>query len=769
MLARGETDSVCIHMRVTGQCTHVWKKKYDRVMGKARQEQINEIALGNGRLMPPARRAAKSLSRVDGHSFAVGNHGGLATDVETQYELSREAKKKLFKDMNLTGDMLVNVINVIEALKEKDKKRRSSRGDSSTDFLGLVHNSSFHNGLHMEIWTKEILKLVNQLRPKALILYKDGTGELLHLKGCTKPGHIIHSMISMCPLEMLLKDENFRYGRRTQEAMPIGEVIGHHQPGVTCSRFWKYFFAAADKIHGDQKNPLPNPVLLNTDNCGQYQNGWIDALRVTGQVTNRVMWNNVTLLILFWYEYQISVGRPEDNQKIARTAYTMFEKLCPSAIHACRPHVCGDGKDWVASKKRLPEVKNLGDRLRSMFAHVFNQMTSLSSIRHATTILTHAILLLQRDEIELPSFSIDSPVHEHHDEAEWNKHAKDMRAELDRAADCLYIRDTVELKELIQTEMEVNERPHCQSFSGVQQVDEATNYLKQRKAFVYAYLSSINLDNSTGIIKYHLIYDAIESDKGEFIPITSGAFQKEVELPYPGGRIANEWKCDSAAQYLKRTWLKSPALWSYAVIHLLREALQCHIYGNNCHMEGVIGNKKKQPDRALHCSEPATYLESQWESFEEKSRTFVANLERMDGIVNRRKAAAAAATMIDGKKTDDAIENESFMTEGAMWDSKQNGGHTPELRLQNSLRHLFVNKFGHSKFSVWHKFMSDWIAENGVGDLNGMGKSNFNDWMNGRRHLNTDKKIADGAVKGMKHFLEVYEEEKKEKKNDDEE
>ncbi len=159
MLARGETDSVCIHMRVTGQCTHVWKKKYDRVMGKARQEQINEIALGNGRLMPPARRAAKSLSRVDGHSFAVGNHGGLATDVETQYELSREAKKKLFKDMNLTGDMLVNVINVIEALKEKDKKRRSSRGDSSTDFLGLVHNSSFHNGLHMEIWTKEILKV----------------------------------------------------------------------------------------------------------------------------------------------------------------------------------------------------------------------------------------------------------------------------------------------------------------------------------------------------------------------------------------------------------------------------------------------------------------------------------------------------------------------------------------------------------------------------------------------------------------------------------
>ncbi len=43
-------------------------------------------------------------------------------------------------------------------------------------------------------------------------------------------------------------------------------------------------------------------------------------------------------------------------------------------------------------------------------------------------------------------------------------------------------------------------------------------------------------------------------------------------------------------------------------------------------------------------------MESQWDSFEEKSRTFFANLEKMDGIVNRRKTIAAAATMIDGEK-----------------------------------------------------------------------------------------------------------------------
>ncbi len=54
-----------------------------------------------------------------------------------------------------------------------------------------------------------------------------------------------------------------------------------------------------------------------------------------------------------------------------------------------------------------------------------------------------------------------------------------MSAELDRSADCLYIHNVEEVKELIQTEMEANERPHCQSFSGVHQVYEATSYLKQ--------------------------------------------------------------------------------------------------------------------------------------------------------------------------------------------------------------------------------------------------------------------------------------------------
>ena len=50
--------------------------------------------------------------------------------------------------------------------------------------------------------------------------------------------------------------------------------------------------------------------------------------------------------------------------------------------------------------------------------------------------------------------------------------------------------------------------------------------------------------------------------------------------------------------------------------------------------------------------------------------------------------------MVDGKKNGDVLENESFMTEGAMWDSKKKG-YESEFRWQNILRHFFVKEFCH--------------------------------------------------------------------------
>ena len=74
-----------------------------------------------------------------------------------QYNLSYKAKVKQRKDLNLTCDMLANVINVSKKLQEKYAVDHERRGGNSRDFLGLVQTSGFHDGFEACLFTKECL------------------------------------------------------------------------------------------------------------------------------------------------------------------------------------------------------------------------------------------------------------------------------------------------------------------------------------------------------------------------------------------------------------------------------------------------------------------------------------------------------------------------------------------------------------------------------------------------------------------------------------
>ena len=168
------------------------------------------------------------------------------------------------------------------------------------------------------------------------------------------------------------------------------------------------------------------------------------------------------------------------------------------------------------------------------------------------------------------------------------------------------------MKGLVKKEMSLNDKPHMQSFSGVRHVSEATKILSGRGVFVYAYLSSIDTPKSTGVVKYHLLYDTYNDDECNVMPTTSGYFEEQIKLPFTGGSIANPWLCESAANYLEGQWLKESALWSRGLVSLLKTANDKHIYDNNMHMEAVIKHAKKQPDRILNCGEPALYFHSRY-------------------------------------------------------------------------------------------------------------------------------------------------------------
>ena len=109
---------------------------------------------------------------------------------------------------------------------------------------------------------------------------------------------MIHSKLSWQPREVLLDEKGFDYGKNTHLVMTLFEHIFHVQSGEEFSRIWKIFHRAADEVDGKPDELLPNPICLNTNCACQLQTGYLVASCREGQVTSRILYNNVVLLIL---------------------------------------------------------------------------------------------------------------------------------------------------------------------------------------------------------------------------------------------------------------------------------------------------------------------------------------------------------------------------------------------------------------------------------------------------------------------------------------
>ena len=103
-------------------------------------------------------------------------------------------------------------------------------------------------------------------------------------------------------------------------------------------------------------------------------------------------------------------------------------------------------------------------------------------------------------------------------------------------------------------------------------------------------------------------------------------------------------------------------------------------------MEGVIANHKQQPDSKMNCDEPALYFHSRFNHLKESCRTFVADLEKANHIVTRKKEA-------DTRTTEDATENNNFMVKDAVWDTGVTGA-AAERKLRRKMEEIFMDRLG---------------------------------------------------------------------------
>jgi len=108
-------------------------------------------------------------------------------------------------------------------------------------------------------------------------------------------------------------------------------------------------------------------------------------------------------------------------------------------------------------------------------------------------------------------------------------------------------------------------------------------------------------------------------------------------------------------------------------------------------MEGVFSNIKAQPDRQMNCDEPTIYIWLRWKDTKACSRTFEADYERMGATIASRKESVQEPEI-----TDDARENNAFMTEDAIWDTGESRKKY-ELKLQRQLRKAYFGESLESK------------------------------------------------------------------------
>ena len=163
---------------------------------------------------------------------------------------------------------------------------------------------------------------------------------------------------------------------------------------------------------------------------------------------------------------------------------------------------------------------------------------------------------------------------------------------------------------------------------------------------------------------------------------------------------------------------------------MVRVATDKHVHANNMHAEGVIKNFKGQPDRKVEGGNLPMYIFNRWKDDGESLRMFVFNSEM----------------------TDDAKEDEEFMTTNAMWGTGKFGAKA-EAELRDTLESIFLFKTGGKvNYKKWHDELKNHIQESGVGSIKGMGEDNFRKWMGGKR--DAKKNIKAAVMTGFRHFAE---------------
>lgn len=754
-LSLGYNGTIDCTMIISGACCHPFGATYGMCRGPDRKKEVKIKVEGDKR--SPSSRANDNVSDMPDEDYIVGNFEGGAFTRQKQYAIQKEAKEEVAVKYGLTGCSLANILHSSEKIKAQDITQRMKLKDNSVDVLGILQHSSIHNGLTMHLYTKpQIILMCSLLKSHQLILYYDPTGQMLSLKNCGFSKHILHSKLSFCPEEMYVDKKKRTVSANCFMASVLAEHVSHHQKSDAHAAFFKQLREECFRMSGVD---IP-PRLVNTDCAGGLQNGIIAGYHSDGQVTNRIMWNNIVTIVFLWYEHLLLTNNSSSlspaQDRPAFQAFLFLDKLLPVFINACVAHVYRAIVAWIQSKDRPISVKLLDTQIVSMFKHTGVEMTRSRPLSEVMTFLASIVVILTRQTIPIPSFNMDSPTREHRDHQAMKDIGQHMKVLKDSLALSLLIGSTTDMESKLEKQMEVNEKPSKQCFNGLELVEPIIRALEDKMFFSYTYLHSKNEIDNTAILHTHIIYDTEEDDEGILNPIFAGYFENSVTLPC-SGTMQNPMYCFVAGEYLKTTWLKEPAIWARAPIDLLEIVTLLKIWGNDQHAEGIIKHIKENPDLDAHCQQVATYLWWNWINIHKCLKTLSSDYKKLALVLSKRMAKKAAKKLRNDA-TADAIENERMNDTDEAWGvSEEYRGLKGEIKLRSDIIEVFDRLLQRNQSnSKRHEVLSNFHDGNGEGTLAGFGYGIFNKWMKNKQPVGW--KLKPAIKTAMMAFITAYEE-----------
>jgi hypothetical protein len=739
-----EHATIDLSVLVTGSCIHVKGKAYGALIGKKREEVLQQYIK---KKKCPAEFAKEVLAEANDEAFHSSNRS-LFLSRDSSYNVAREAKNKLKKDVGLSSCKLANVLLSRIQSNKIDLESRLNIKDQSTDLLGIVRKVELAPNVTWHLWTKGSIQLYQRLgQGGKLILNVDATGGLVNIQGIEGvTDKILHTKVTLSPKYALVRKEMMRDKSllRMLSPLTVAEMISNSNKGVDITAFFRRFIQDAKDCHPEE--PQPRPLMCMTDCSPQLESAALAAFGREGMVTSRIQYGNVMLVHLLHFDKEIA----DDPSTRVETAKAIFSKLQLSIaifLKECASHVYRAPKAWM-HRNKSSEFGKSKSRFESLLAASFASILRDDRISVAIVRWSVILAMLETERFKTPSFSDTSA------SMRVGRNDEDRILEISRAtaidtfikseSRVLYVDS---LEDVDTTLANVPDDQHLLLHEPI--IAKAKSLLKHS----CVYLSSVSTDDVTnktmGTLRCSVVYGR-EIVDGDVTAMLEGGFNVGVKLPHNGDDgIQNPLYSPTVAKYLRNTWMKKISLWSRSVVDLVESAVDMEIEGNNQFSEAVFRHVKHGQDVFDHTLDVGQYVLHRWTDCQKSERTFIKEYELLGSQLAQVEQRRSQKKRKQAKLTQDALTQEAEEQEDEPW-SRTGSNQEVETSMRNELASIFIELGIHSNKQAYI-CMSECLSSVTDRNIKVMGYATFNNFMN--QNSQSKKGLKPSYRKALQVFL----------------